>query len=493
LARFHLCDLLLRPIPIQPTLTAGRAVFYAPDQPFRISLPLRVAGFGHVFLYADNGGTGYTSASLATAGDLLLNYEFAADRLATVRRLAEDCRGQGVAIPGATERRITAAAELLQKAGRVRQDQPECARVAMESLRESLWAGEELVHERARDRISKQPPRPGFLFGCNAFEYARGADWYRDYFNKLFNYATIPFYRGMLEPRRGEVGYSRPEAILTALGKTQILVKGHPLIFLVADATPQWLKNLSFDETQELCLSHVRQAISRFRSHLHVWDVVNEAHVQPEARTGMAGFTRQQNVELTLNALKAARETDPTCFRVVNHTGTWCDYYMGRKPAPWQQSVYDYLTMLKDGGAEHEAIGLQYYHSGRDMLEFERNLETFQAFGKRVHLTELGVPSSSQDVPESEWWGGGVGGCRFVWHGEEFSETSQADWFEQVYTIAYSKPWVDAISTWDLADPAFIPHGGLVKEDGTPKESYHRLTSLLGEWRAQANSPAGTV
>ena len=56
--------------------------------------------------------------------------------------------------------------------------------------------------------------------------------------------------------------------------------------------------------------------------------------------------------------VKEARLADPTCFRVVNSTGTWCDYYMGRRPQPWQQSVYDYLQRLKDGGAQYEAVGL---------------------------------------------------------------------------------------------------------------------------------------
>jgi len=486
LARFHVCDLLLRPFPLAPQIAAGEITFEPPGNPFRISVPLPVPGFGDVFLYADNRGSGYTRSSLAKSGSLLLNYEFAADRLATVRRLNDDCRKLSVVVPPATERRIAAAAELLQKADAERQNQAACARTAMESLRESLWAGEELVVERARQRISKQPPRPGFLFGCNAFDFATGPDWYREYFTQLFNYCTLPFYRGYVERRRGEVDYSEQEALLNSLAQTSILAKGHPLIFLVADATPPWLKNLSFADTQALCLSHVREAISRFRSRLHVWDVINEAHVQPEAGTDMAGFTRQQNVELTVSALKEAREADPTCYRVVNNTGTWCDYYMGRKPAPWQQTVYDYLAMLKDAGADHEAIGLQYYHSGRDMVEFERNLETFQTFGKPVHLTELGIASSSEEVEKNEWWGGGPGGTRLVWHGKRFTESSQADWFEQVYTIAYSKPWVQAITTWDFADPAFVPHGGLMNGDGTPKESYHRLKALLAGWRQKA-------
>jgi endo-1,4-beta-xylanase len=489
LARFYICDLLLRPFPIAPIITNGAVTFEPPNKPFRIAVPLRVPGFGHVFVYADNQGVGYTRASLAKSGELLLNYEFARDRLVTVRTLLDNCRELGVTIPPAMGRRIEAAAAFLGKAETRRQDRVCCARLAMKSLCESLWAGESLVFELAKFRIAKQPPRPGFLFGAFAERFATGPDWYREYYTQLLNYATIPFYRDMVEKVRGVVDYSRPEAILKAMQNTSLMVKGHPLIFLTPGATPAWLKNLPFDETQALCVSRVRDVILRFRNRVHVWDVINEAHVQPdEGKLEMTGFTREGNVEMTVSALRAAHVADPTCFRVVNNTGTWCDYYMGRKPWPWQQSVYDYLTMLKDAGAEYEAVGLQYYSSGRDMVEFERNLETFKTFGRRVHITELGYSSSSASSPEdvrenTVWWGGGVGGAKLVWHGEKFTEASQADWYEQVYTIAYSKLWVDAISMWDFSDPAFIPHGGIVSEDGTPKESYRRLQALLAKWR----------
>ena len=486
MARFYICDLLLRPFDIDPKFASGEVTFEAPDKPFRIAVPVPVPGFGHCFLYADNRGAGYTRRSLAKTSELFLNYEFAADRLVTARRLAEDCKKLGVAIPPATDGRLTAAAASLSKAEAARNDRPACARISMESLRESLWAGEELVHERAKFRIAKQGARPGFLFGANAFRFATAPDWYRDYFTKLLNYATIPFYRGMLEREKGHPDYSRAEAILTAMNNTSVLVKGHPLIFLVAEASPDWIKNKPFAETQEMCLSHVREAIGRLRSRVHVWDVINEAAVQPEKGTGWTGFTHGQNVELTVNALKAARETDPTCFRVVNNTSTWSDHYMGHKPAPWQLSVYDYVAALRDAGAEYETIGLQYYHSARDMVEFERNLETFETFGKPVHLTELGMASSIEGGEKANWWGGAPGGAKFVWHGEHFAEDTQADWYEQVYTIAYSKPWVTAITTWDFADPAFIPNGGFIAKDGTPKESYHRMTALLAEWRKMA-------
>lgn len=224
LVRFHICDLLLRPSPIEPTFAPGEVAFEPPDKAFRISVPLRVPGFGQVFLYADNRGAGYTRASLAKSGGLLLNYEFAVDRLTTVQHLAEDCRRLGVVVSAATEGRITEATGLLQKADGARRVRAACARVAMESLRESLWAGESLVYERANHRISRQAPRPGFLFGSNAFQFATGPDWYREYFTQLFNYAILPFYRGMVERRGAVSGTGDAEQ-----RDSQVAERGHDL------------------------------------------------------------------------------------------------------------------------------------------------------------------------------------------------------------------------------------------------------------------------
>ena len=98
---FHICDLLMRPIPIQPQFAPGEVRFQPAQRPFRISLPLAVPGFGEVFVYADNRGRGYTRQSLSKGVPLLLNREFAADRLATVRKLLEECRRAGLLISAA--------------------------------------------------------------------------------------------------------------------------------------------------------------------------------------------------------------------------------------------------------------------------------------------------------------------------------------------------------------------------------------------------------
>jgi endo-1,4-beta-xylanase len=484
--RFHTCDLLMRPFTLEPQLKAGEVVFQPPERPFRIALPLTVPGFGEVFVYADNRGKGYTAESFAQK-PLWLNYEFAADRLATVVRLLEECQRSGISISSSARERAEKARSLFEQAGSSDQDRSTRVQVLSRSLCESLWAGEMMVIERADQVIARNGPRPGFLFGCNASgSRPRPDPQFVKQFAALFNFATLAsFYRSQVEAVRGHPDFSDTTGLLEWLDRTKIITKGHPLIFLVPNATPGWQRNLSFEETRKSCLQHVRDSILKFRSRVHIWDVINEAHVQPDNEPGneMQGFTRQQNVELTVSALKTAHGTDPTCFRIVNSTGTWSDYYMSRQPAPWQQSAYDYLKMLQDADAEYEAVGLQYYHSGRDMLEFERNLESFMGFGKPIHITELGFSSSSDNVSKSQWWGGGVGGARIQWRGERFTEEIQAQWFEALYKIAFSKPFVEAITCWDFADPGFIPNGGLLHADLTPKVSYQKLLALLTGWK----------
>jgi hypothetical protein len=64
-------------------------------------------------------------------------------------------------------------------------------------------------------------------------------------------------------------------------------------------------------------------------------------------------------------------------------------------------------------------------------------------------------------------WGGGNGGEAMVWH-DDFTETIQADYVESVYTIAYSKPWLEAITCWDFNGSG---HDGFIRGDGTPREA----------------------
>lgn len=483
--RFHICDLLSKPFKIDPVISRGEIIFMPVNEPFRISLPVKVPGFGEVFLYADNNGKGYTAEQLSSKNELFLNYEFAVDRHATVTRLARECAGEGIELSNKVKERIDSSEKYLKQLEESKSNDKAVAKWSMESLRESLYAGEMIVLERAQHRITKNGPRPGFLFGCNAFRFRDFGSQYTRLFQGLFNFATVPFYMSGTQKVKGQLDYSRVDPLLEAFAHTNIITKGHPLIFLLP-TSPEWIRNIPFKEVKKACTDYIKTSILRYRHRIRIWDVINEAHVQPDMPYGdnmIPNYSREQTIELSIAAVKAAHEADPACFRIINSTGTWADYYMGKNPSEWQQTPYDYLTMLQNAGCEYEAIGLQYYHSGRDLLEFERDIERFARFNKPIHITELQIPSSSEPVEGNEWWGGGIGGAGLNWHGDSFTETIQADWAEGVYTILFSKPYVDAATWWDMNDPAFVAHGGIVNRDDTPKESYYRLKKLFDQWK----------
>ena len=452
LSRFHICDFRLRVTPVTPKITPGEISFSPPPGPFRIGVPVTVPGFGNTIAYADNAGRGYTPASFASK-PLDLTREFASDRLATVRNYHGP-------VPAKTARRIEAAAALLDK-GRY-----------YESLAESLWAGEELVFERAQQAIARLGPRTGFLFGCNAFGFPRHGEAYAARFEEVFNYATLPFYLRSVQPVYGKPNYAAAEKILSWTTPKGILAKGHPLVWFYPQTTPDWLKGKPYEEVKRLALEYSRSTVRRFRNQIHVWDIINEAHLQ-----NACDFTEEQQIDITAGAARAAREGDPTCFRVLNCCCTWNDY-LSRARSKGRWNVWDYVKAVLDAKIDFEALGLQYYYSGRDMLEYERSLESFASFGKPVHITELGLPSAQQEEANQH-----NQRARFPWHGDVWTEKMQADWVEQFYTLAYSKPYVEAITWWDLSDPAFIPHGGLLKPNLEPKESFLRLRDLVSRWR----------
>jgi endo-1,4-beta-xylanase len=74
----------------------------------------------------------------------------------------------------------------------------------------------------------------------------------------------------------------------------------------------------------------------------------------------------------------------------------------------------------------------------------------------------------------------------YAWH-RPWDENLQAKWMEDLYTVAYSKRFIKAVSWYDFVDPySWIPNGGLLASpDGTKKEAFLRLATLQKQWRSQ--------
>ncbi len=449
----------------------GKLQTALPNFPVVIAMGLQVYGFGEVTLYADNQGRGYTASDFP----LNLNVELAETRLFRVRTVIKSWKRSGFLLPVRVSQRLRRAQIYLNNA-KNSLDSSEQVGWCQQSLYESLWAGEEAVLGKAKWEIQHRGKRPDFHFGCNFFGFSEADKSYRTYFTELFDFATIPLYWQSLEPQKGQKKYEDLDKTIAWLNQHQITPKGHPLVWFAEYGLPDWLQDQSFSSMQVKIADHIREVTQYFGDRLPYYDVINEGSGLSFAN--QPNYTVEELVELTKIASVSCHQGNPDTFRIINNCCLWARYRTNETTNP--DTPYQYMKACLDAEVPFEAIGLQLYYPNHDLLEIDRLLERFGRLGKTIHLTELGVPSATTE-DENSFMKTPFG----LWH-KPWSETIQADWIEQFYTLCYSKPYIEAITWWDLSDQInhFWPHGGLLNTEGKPKKSFYRLKDLLQQWRS---------
>lgn len=463
----HARDLPNDPLPQTIIGAEGRSRIALAGEPMQVSVRLKVPGFGEVYCYADNGGKGFSKVE---------NVEFvvdaAATRLRRVREALDELKGLGIADDMTFKTHLEQAARPIPKTAGPAQIAP-----AYDRLSHGLHAGERLTMLAARKRISKlAAPRKEFLFGCLGSGWQRGGEWEKK-FLAAFNFATISWYSWKNEqPPEQRIDYWRQDQSLQWALDRKIVPKGFGYVYMSPGATAEWFRTWDWPRVLEQYKSVVETTARRYDGRMPFVEVINEAH----DKANLFRFSHEQIVELTREACNAARRGSATIKRQINHCCMWAEY--AKRPntdGTRRWSPYRYLTDCVKTGVEFERIGLQLYYPQHDLFEIERMLNRFTVFKRPIHITEISCNSqegldAASMRPKSLTPG---------WHGP-WTETQQADWLEAIYTLLYSKPEFEAVGWWDLADYGghFWPHGGLLRGDFTPKESYGRLLKLQKQW-----------
>lgn len=296
-----------------------------------------------------------------------------------------------------------------------------------------------------------------FLFGASIAGFRQYGNAARDEaylkrFEALFNYATVPLYWRYLEPSKGRRDYPRVDAMVDWCAARGIAMKGHPLLWDSEHGYPTWSGGQPDAATQR---AHVEDLLGRYKDRIQYWEVVNEPANHPGVKM--------------MPAHGWARAAAPDAVLVVNEYGP---FYNGHPP------FRALLEDAKKAGTPFDAVGIQ-AHAPPDMAfplaRVWRILDDYATLGVPIHITEFIPPSS----------GGAISGA--VWRGQ-WSEASQAAYAEDLYRVLFAHPAVAAISWWDFSDQgAWIPHGGLLRADATPKPAYDRLHRLIKEtWHTRA-------
>ena len=334
-----------------------------------------------------------------------------------------------------------------------------------------------------------------FKYGANIFmldelETQEKNQKYKDAFKKLFNLATIPFYWSDLEPEQGKPRYAvdspkiyrRPptDLCMNFCLENGIEPKMHCLNY--DKFLPTWLHDADIATHKKALDKRFKELAERYADIIPSWEVVNETLHQNTGKYGSKFFKEDDYVEWSF---KTAERYFPNNHLIINDFEVFDRWYRGNR------STYYLLIerLLRNGITNLHSIGMQYhcfFHTQEEeeqMAKYYYNpLHLYEVFDKYaqfnlpIQITEITIPAFSSD---------------------EEDESIQAELIENLYTVFFSHPSMEAAIYWNVVDgyAAFAPqgdmtagenryYGGLMNFDLSPKKSYFVIDNLFNKkWR----------
>lgn len=320
-----------------------------------------------------------------------------------------------------------------------------------------------------------------FLFGCGLFDTVEVAnksvpserltflEEKLDKFLDVFNFATLPFYWGRFEPEQGKPQTKELMAAAEWLKDRNVTMKGHPLCWHTV--TAPWLLDMSNEEILKTQFARIEREVSNFKGLIDMWDVLNEVVIMPIFDKYNNGITRIAKdlgrVGIVKEMFAKARESNPGATLLLNDFNTSINY-----------------EILIDGclnaGIPIDVIGIQSHQHqgywGREKLE--EVLERFSHFGLPIHFTENTLTSGHLMPPEIE----DLNDYQIPeWPSTPEYEERQAKEVEEMYTILFKHPQVEAITNWSFSDEGawLSAPAGFIRKDNSPKPAYNMLKKLI--------------
>ena len=316
-----------------------------------------------------------------------------------------------------------------------------------------------------------------FLFGCGAFDFipyvADGNNEFKEVTEgwlEIFNYGTLPFYWGTYEPVEGKPNFDALMKTAQYLKSKGVKVKGHPLCWHTVCA--DWLLKYDNETILKKQLERIDREVSGFKGVIDMWDVINEVVIMPVFDKYDNAITRlckeKGRVGLIKTVFDEARKMNPNATLLLNDFNTSPKYE-------------ELIEGCLDAGVSISAIGIQsHQHQGywgkEKVLDV---LERFSRFGLPIHFTENTFVSGdlmpAHIVDLNDWQVP-------EWPTTPEGEARQAENVEDMYRLLFENPLVQAITTWDYKDGAWLgAPSGFVRKDNSRKSSFDVLKKLTHE------------
>ncbi len=337
-------------------------------------------------------------------------------------------------------------------------------------------------------KVKATMKRHEFSFGANLFmldeiSNPEKNEKYKEYFKKLFNTATLPFYWCDIEPEKGKPRYEKdspkvyrrpaPDLCVEWCKENLITPKAHCLNY--DQYTPSWVEYKSVEAVKTALKKHFKELSERYAESIYPWEVTNETFFE---NNKTVFYEEDDYAEWSF---KKAEEYFPKNELIINEAmyQSWETFAGNRTP------YYMQIKALLDKGCRIDAIGIQYHmfwqrndmaldrlKTAYDLKRFYKVLDKYDDFKKPMQITEITIPAYSL---------------------EEDDEKLQAEILTMLYKVWFSHKNIEAIIYWNLPDgyAAFAPegsedgenyyHGGLIRYDFTKKPAYEALDNLINE------------
>ncbi|RPH95056.1 MAG: hypothetical protein EHM72_15205 [Calditrichaeota bacterium] len=450
---------------------------------FSVYVRWNVEGYGFLFMPADNNGEGYELPHNGI-NRYHLNYELAKTRVKLSGDRLQLFESEGWRPSRTVKSYMDLSRTYLEDAENVKSDPQACAYYSQQALMFGLLAGELIAFEKAQSDIRKSTPRSQFYFGCDTRAFFQmDQKLFFEKFTSLFNYATITHYligdAIDFEPQEGHKRFIERSHLCDELMRRNITVEGRPLFWTHSWVTPEWLAKKNFEALKLYLEKHIRNVVGYYGDRIKVWEVVNELHDWANELQ----LNPDQCVEITRFACEVAHDANPNIRLLINNCCPFAEYvqlgkWHQKKALYPQRTPLQFLRTLLEADVDFDIIGAQVYFVNRPIADVISMIERFEGLGRQVHLAEVGAPSRGilQEFHEQEL---DFSTKPYEWR-RHWDEELQADWMEQIFTYAYSRPNIEAANWYDFLDPfGFLKYGGLLRRDTfEPKAAFDRLQRL---------------